>query len=293
MSEAPLDDSDIIFRYVVVALFAIGIVWIVCCGCFYACNPLIYSIRNTCCLFRCLFRGLRWLGQSILCCGWLFKQKRYASEECLSNDEQCSLTRMTERNAANQLVTVPFCARHWKEEARRVSIEVSEFEQKGAKYTTNLRWRASKSDVCRDLKSEIEQAKKRPTKPGFIYIFTSRRDQTLVPRSGSDSQIYFYKIGMTTKASAIERVKKWPDSVFDNKEGHGYWAVAHNALSAEQLIHTLLVNDRFTRFNPETDQFETEWFYVSYERAVSAIETVVSAGTNYASLANVCEKFAK
>lgn len=290
------NDSDIIFRYIAATLFAIGIIWIVCCSCFCACNSLMFSLKNTCCLFRNLFYALRWIGRSIFCCGWLYKQKHDGSNECFSlskNDDQCSLTRSTQRNAANRVVTVPFCAAHWKDERRRVAIEVSEFEQKGAKYTPNLRWRASKSDVCHDIKSEIKQARKRGPKPGFVYIFTSSRDQALVPKSGGDSQIYFYKIGMTTQATAKERVKEWPDSVFENKEGRGYWEVKGNALSAEQLIHTLLVNDRFTRFNPETDQFETEWFHVSYERAASAIKLVVDDGPDYTSLQNRCEEFAK
>jgi len=307
-------DAEVVGRYIVASLLLVLLVLLMCCLPCCMCHSLCYTLERTCCVARGFFRQLRRIGgagmrlfKCLVCCSCLRRPRRRSkrtrpANACFARQfnqraAECAERRIEVRNQAGEAIVAPFCRRHWKRERRRHAVEARDFEALGSKYVLNMRFRAAAANVCREVRLEVAQAAKRQpaAAAGWLYLFRSSVDEAAVPYRGRGSQqCYFFKIGMTRKERAIDRVREWDDAVFENKRGVGYWRVEKgNVLSAEQLAHALLINERYVRFNRDTDAFEIEWFLTTRARAVLAIETVVAASDNYAALASdaVCKKF--
>ena len=307
--ELELDEDTALQMQIIGWCIAILLIWIVLCSCCCACHSVLYALEKSCCVGKGLFRLLRRLGglgmrilRAIFCCCRRRRKgdkRKRGIDQCfalksIKGKEQCTASRSMVHNFANCKVRSQFCEKHWRREKRRHASEVRQFEASGNKYTINLRWRVGEVDVCKEMRKEIKQAKSRASSPGWLYLFTSTEDEKAVPYRGRKSgQTYMYKIGMTTQAQASTRVSQWEDARFENVENVGYWRVPDNALSAEQLVHTLLSNSRYVRLNSQTDANEIEWFGVTYETATDAIRIVLAAKNNYDLLndAEVCANF--
>lgn len=314
-------DSETVKLYAVSILITFVMLLFVCCGTCFCCGTFFYALERTCCVCRSLFRVLRRICNffrnfvlSLFCC--CFKRRvsprreacvygRRTLDDGKPRAKECRVKRIEARNAGSVKTLTPYCERHWSRECRRHAMETRHFEIKGSKYTFNLRYSNAEVDICKLMRTEVRQARQRQrdgnaiddldSAPGFLYVYTSTVDNKAVElRRGDTNQMYFWKIGMTRKKSAKARVDQWKNARFVNKEGVGWWSTRGNsALSAEQLVHALLANARYSRFNDKEDAFEIEWFFVSYEKAKEAIETVVAAGDNYETLQDprICANF--
>lgn len=257
----------------------------VCCGAIYA----VWSL-------------VRWLLHAATC--WSFARKRREKKygdrpTCVF--EECMQLRTSASSFAGETFQSPYCARHYKRHERKHAAVARAYEVAGSKYKLNAHYSFTEVDVCKEVRSEAEQARKRaismpPTskqnRRGFIYIYRSSVDARAVPYDSRDTSTpSMWKIGMTTQATAAERVAEQDDTIFVDVENEGWWSTGNaSALSTEQVIHAFLINHRMRRFNTETDAFEVEWFFVSYADAVSVIRSVVALNGDWANI-RACEAY--
>lgn len=183
------------------------------------------------------------------------------------------------KNASGARVVVPFCPEHVGDLQDALFEPGAPFENKGrARHSVNFFFgRAVDPDYVprAELPDEIKKAKDRVRRAGFIYIFRSSEDLSLVKYAG-DKTPYFFKIGKTELPSAAERVRQWEDSTFGNVENVDFWRV-ESATNAETLIHLLCGKARVRRFDRVDQAFEIEWFFDTRERLVETIRAVVEA----------------
>ncbi len=279
-----------------------------CCAIIGCCSTANEFIRKG---FRATGRAIgavwalvRWLLHALTC--WAFarkrREKKYGDRPlCVFDD--CAQLRVTTTSFAGEAFQSPYCARHHKRHERKHAAIVRQYEVAGSKYKLNSHYFFSDVDVCKLAQKEAEQAKQRSIKfppshskqnrPGFIYIYRSSVDEKAVPYDWRDTRCpTMWKIGMTTQASAAERVAEQDDTIFVDVENNGWWSTGDaSAISTEQVIHAFLANQRMRRFNTETDAFEIEWFFVSYADAASVIRSVVALNGQWENLKS-CEAYA-
>jgi hypothetical protein len=280
--------------YVYVAGVA-GIIAFVCVGIGFL-VWLVYLIFN-CCICTRGFLGCFGGCMRSFCC-FIFRRKGYvepsARQYCLSTykpfedqfdeaDEQCTNQLIAIPNARGVAVTVPYCEEHIGDASERLFKKAKPFEVNRSRYQIDFYhynlYKSEPAAYATMVENAIEVAAATPKSPsGFVYIFRSRDDLAAVNDPGP-SKPYFYKIGMTRKKSAKDRVDQWENlagSVFGNVEGIDFWKV-EDAARAETLIHTLLARERVDRYNNSTKMFEIEWFFQTRKEITSVIVAVVAA----------------
>lgn len=263
------------FGLLVVALIVLVFVGVTCGLVITFVRQVIYTMNGVFWILGHVWYAFKY----IICCGRLSRKR--STLTCLKRtgpgeETRCTGTRVNDYNSAYMWVSRPYCEMHAHVMYSRLFENHAAFER--GKYAWHLYYAKSQHvSTKRRVKKAVKEAIERSLskKKGFIYVFRSSIDLEYVTPVSEDAP-YFYKIGMTTKDSAAERVREWDDAVFENQEGVGWWRV-DDALSAEQLIHAMLVCSRFSRFNKDTDSFEIEWFYSTYPQIREKITRVVEA----------------
>lgn len=265
------------FTVVVFVCFVVGLLVWIC----YIIGNCCWCTRKSCC-------GVWWLLKKLFsCCGC--GREKEKEVECLGGyrpfdeefeveRENCTRETVTIMNARRNFVQIPYCKRHVGDLEKRVFFKANSFEASGTKYVLDVYYidvpaKLKYSDILSEAIASAGTGTR--TAPGFIYIFRSSMDLERVAYRNDDTP-YFFKIGMTRRKTAKERVSEWEDSNFGNEENKDWWAVPA-ATKAELLVHAVLAKSRIARYNNETHEFEVEWFFVKKTEAIESIQLVVDA----------------
>jgi len=246
-----------------------------------------YIVGNCCWCTRKTCCGVWWLIKKLTPWGWSSRRDAEPTK-CLSSyrpfeeefelaEEACLKEPSVINNSRGDVVVVPYCKKHLADLTSRLFKPGKAFER-NEKYPINFFFAAvpGKLDYSNVVANAISLVESLPrSQPGFIYIFRSKADQDAMIFAG-DNQDYFFKIGMTRRSTAKERVAEWDQSIFVNEAGVGWWKTTE-ASRAELLVHAVLARQRVARWNQKTKEFEIEWFFIKHVDAVKAIEAVVEA----------------
>lgn len=299
MSEKDMEDAErrmheLLNGEASLSRYIVGAVALVLLFCF-VCGSLIwcFNVMFGCCsatrsCFSCLF-GCCWRRKKqkldTVCLGPHAPVLASASASASFDSADraaCPRTTVSLRNASGVRVPVPYCDLHVVELQRRLFEAGAPFEKRGkARHSINFFHGDAYDpdyDPSTEINNAIAKANRRVRRPGFIYMFRSKEDLSLV-KYGGDKVPYFFKIGKTEQPTALERVQQWEDAQFGNVEGVDYWRVA-SATNAELLIHALSAKARVDRFDRIDQAFEIEWFFDTRENLTRTIRAVVEADRN-------------
>lgn len=181
----------------------------------------------------------------------------------------------------------PYCAAHTKQRRSRQTALARRF--RNGRFTfAELYYSASRrafqrERTCEALAESIAEKLRAPdaTPPteGFVYVYMSEYDlQIQEAQTGSRAvdcdEVFFYKIGFTTRHPR-KRIREHDEAVFASGKDDGVEFVDYvrvlDVRSAERIVHAMLCDDRYQRFDSIDCAFEVEWFLVSHERALEAM----------------------
>ena len=262
-------------RYMVGAIAVV--LFLTTCG---GCMIMVCRANFTCCLCfgslaRFVFRGLR-----AICCFWRQPVeygcwKTYApfANDFEHADSACERELVPVVNSRNVRVVVPYCQRHGKMLRDHIFTEDRRWEA-NATYPLNIHFgdAPAKLDIPKLVAEELSHVSTN-REDGFIYLFHNIDDTRIVRYPpASPEEPYLFKIGKTTRTTK-ERLSEWPGAVKDAE-----WATARVA-AAEPLIHTLLAQQRISRFNVSERErkFENEWFYATRREIEETVRRVLAA----------------
>lgn len=268
------------------------------CG---ACRKLWWIVST---VLGGIFYIPRWLINKLCCCGRLSgpgasntaaavvtkKKWRPADLETLAcQNKGCRKRRMLINNCAKRAVLIAQCEEHTNTSHGGRALTLGSLERPDSRYQCNFHYLdepfsgPGRQEAQRRLEETIVWAEHQLAKPpsperkkGFIYVFSSKDDGR---RPDEPEKHWFYKIGETTQAHAIDRVNEWNKEednslVFDDSEGVGWWPT-NNAPVAEALVHAMFGIKRYVRFNARRDKDEIEWFFASRKEIQETIARVV------------------
>lgn len=203
---------------------------------------------------------------------------------------ECSEERAETVNSLNIGYKSPYCAAHQKDNRGKYATELEAFEANDD-YPCNYRFTKKLANVVKEMRRVVLEFRDNPVEPGFIYMFSHKADDDIAAQQPQykDVQFVLRKIGMTRLESASARVEQWREKlkddgssdrlVFGNQQNQDWWRTS-NAPLAEALVHALLINRRFVRFNRRgkpNGSNEIEWFYGELSALRQSIRVVVNA----------------
>jgi len=224
------------------------------------------------------------------------------AEAAVCQVDGCAKTRLLISNYAKRAVLIAQCEEHMHTAHGGRAQVAAALERGQTRYTCNfyflkepfsgpgrreaqkrlqdvIEWAQKKleAEAKAEAEAEAEAEAKTETTKGFIYVFSSKDDGAARPEDASKP--WFYKIGETTLAHAVDRVNEWDKLagftlLFENIEGVGWWRT-NNAPVAEALVHAVLASKRYVRFNSLRDKDEIEWFLAPLNQVQETIARVV------------------
>lgn len=240
-----------------------------------------------------------WITMRFLCCTWrvgrwttspvfwvvrrLFSRKnKHPPHLCKSQKRGTEGRRFCqkERLLLHSNSLAPYCRDCYRTKKTLRPLEAQLFEN--SRYPWIEQYPQRKCDPIREIKKELQQAKSRKSsgsfKPGYIYIYVSTFDldaKRIQPEFIAPEDLFIYKIGMTTRTPR-KRINEQEGAVFLSGTREGVkaqdWFKVSDADSAEQIAHALLCDVRVRRFDQDESSWEKEWFTLSYERAIRAMQ---------------------
>lgn len=181
----------------------------------------------------------------------------------------------------------PYCVAHRKQRRERRTALADRF--RNARYTfSELYYSKQKRQFqrersCDALADSIARRLRAPDAPppteGFVYMYASEYDLDLQEahtgsRDVDCDEVFFYKIGFTTRSPA-KRIAEHDSAVFVSGTKDGVEFVDYvrvlDVRSAESIVHALLCDERYQRFDAADCAFEVEWFLVEHEKAASTL----------------------
>ncbi len=184
----------------------------------------------------------------------------------------------------------PYCDAHRKQRRSRATALAQRFRNGrytfaelyySARQRRFLEERAACEALIDSVVARLRAPDGVPPTEGFVYMYNNEFDLQLQEahtgtRIVECDEVFFYKIGFTTRDPA-RRLREHDDAVFPSGTRDGVEFVDYvrvrDVRSAERIVHALLCEERYQRFDAIDCAFEVEWFLVTHESAVDTLRS--------------------